>query len=190
MAKEDLRVQRTKKVLKDTFKDMLLKSDYGTITIKDLCCKSMINRRTFYLHYNSIDDLMTEILEEMSLEFLKYTDGYDHFANPDKIIKDYFEFTNNNPLYEKLNNNTDIQYIREQLNNKVVNNVTNHFDSIKNLNEFEYNMTRIYLNGTAVAMYRYWSLNGKKAPIEEAIKITTKLVKDGIKSITKGAVMK
>ena len=185
MQKIDLRVQRTKKVLKDTFEEMLLNTDYEKITIKDLCEKAMINRRTFYLHYNSIDDLMSEILEEMSLEFIDYTNDYDHFANLDKIVKDYFEFTNSRPLFEKLNNNIDLNYLREQVSIKVVNKVTHHFDSIKYLDEFKYDMTRVYLNSITVAMYRYWSTNGKNIPIEEAIKITTKLVKNGLTSITK-----
>ena len=185
MVKEDLRVQRTKRVLKDTFKEMFLNMNLEQITIKELCEKSMINRRTFYLHYNSIDDIMTDVLEEMAVSFIEYTNDYDHFSNPDKIVRDYFEFTNANPLYEKLNNNTDLNYIREQVSVKVVNKVTNHFDSIKYLDEFKYDMTRVFLNSTTVAMYRYWALSGKKVPMEEAIKITTKLVKDGIKSITK-----
>ena len=129
MAKEDLRVQRTKKVLKDNFKDMLLNMDYERITIKDLCEKSMINRRTFYLHYDSIDDLMKDVLNDMSLEFSEYTKDYDHFAEPERIIKDYFEFTNANPLYEKLNNNSDLDYIREQLIIKVAD--QNEFPSLK-----------------------------------------------------------
>ena len=84
-----------------------------------------------------------------------------------------------------MNDNTDLNYIREQVSVKVVNKVTNHFDSIKHLDEFKYDMTRVYLNSTTVAMYGYWTLSGKKVPMEKAIKITTKLVKDGIKSITK-----
>lgn len=185
MEKVDLRVQRTKKALKETFKDMFLKINFEEITIKELCEKAMVNRRTFYLHYSSIDDIMSEVLEEMSLEFINYTNDYDHFLNIDRIIKDYFVFTNQNPLYEKLNNNTDLTYLREQVNAKVVKNVTNHFDSIKYLDSFKYDMTRVFLNSAAVSMYRYWSINGKNIPMEEAIKITTKLVKDGIKSITK-----
>ena len=59
MTKEDLRVQRTKKILKETFKTMLINLSYEKITVKDLCEKSMINRRTFYLHY----DLLTIYLK-------------------------------------------------------------------------------------------------------------------------------
>ena len=48
MDKVDLRVQRTKKVLKNTFKEMFLNMNLEQITVKSLCEKSMINRRTFY----------------------------------------------------------------------------------------------------------------------------------------------
>lgn len=47
MPKEDLRIQRTKKILKNTFKNMFLNMKYEQITVKALCEKSMINRRTF-----------------------------------------------------------------------------------------------------------------------------------------------
>ena len=65
---------------------MLLILDYESITIKDLCTKSMINIRTFYLQYNSIDDLMKDVLNDMSNEFSKYTKDYDYFKYSDRIV--------------------------------------------------------------------------------------------------------
>ena len=144
MEKVDLRVQRTKKVLKDNFKDMLLNMDYERITVKDLCEKSMINRRAFYLHYDSIDDLMKDVLNDMSLEFSEYTKDYDRFAEPERIIKDYFEFTNANPLYEKLNNNSDLDYIREQLIIKVAD--QNEFSSLKGVPDDKKIMIKVFVN--------------------------------------------
>ena len=183
--RSDIRVEKTKKSLRKSFKEMFLEMDFEKITIKKLCERAMVNRRTFYLHYDSINDIMTEVLEEMALDFIKYTDSYDHFLYPDRIVRDYFIFTNNNPLYEKLNNNIDLNYLREQVSIRVVNKVTHHFDSIKYLDSFQYDMTRVFLNSTTVSMYRYWSINGKKIPMEDAINITIKLVSDGIKSIAK-----
>lgn len=181
---EDLRVKRTKKILKDNFKELFLEKDYERISIKELCDRAMINRRTFYLHYDSLDDLMMDVLDDMSLEFLEYTKGYDHFKDVDRIVKDYFYFTNDNPLYEKLNNDSNLDYIREKLNLKVVHNVKDEFNSIKYLDDFKYNMTRIYLNSSCVNMYRYWSKMGKKVSIDDAINFTSKLIKKGLESIT------
>ena len=177
MAKEDLRVQRTKKVLKDNFKDMLLNMDYERITIKDLCEKSMINRRTFYLHYDSIDDLMKDVLNDMSLEFSEYTKDYDHFAEPERIIKDYFEFTNARPLYEKLTNNSELDYIREQLATKVSD--YNEFPSLKGVLEDKKIMIKVFVNSATVALYRLWCKDNKRIPMD-------KFIKDAVELITKG----
>lgn len=185
MATNDLRVQRTKKVLKDNFKNMFLNTQYEKITIKDLCEKSMINRRTFYLHYSSIDDILNEILEELAKEFFEYTSGYDHFANPDKMIRDYFVFTNEHPLFEKLNNNLDYNYIREMLNSRVRKIGKKNFKSILHHDDFTIKMITSYLNSATVNMYRIWCQDGKKVSIEEAIKIATTLIKKGINSMTK-----
>ena len=69
---------------------MFLDLDYEKITVKELCEKAMINRRTFYLHYESIDDILNEVLSEMANDFLEYTKGYDHILNPKRNCKRLF----------------------------------------------------------------------------------------------------
>jgi AcrR family transcriptional regulator len=140
----------------------------------------MINRRTFYLHYDSIYDLLSEILEDMALEFLEYTKGYDHFKEIDRIVSDYFHFTHNNPLYEKLNNNTELDYIREQINDKVVQNSRGELESAKKLDVHQFNITRIYLNASTVAIYRYWYKNQRTLSMDAAINMAVSMIKDGI----------
>ncbi len=142
----------------------------------------MINRRTFYLHYDSIDDILNEILNEMAKEFLEYTKDYDHIENPKRIVKDYFMFTSSSPLFEKLNNNIDYNYLREMVNSKFRNIGSENLKSLRKLNEFEAKMTMTYLNSATVNMYRTWCLEGKKVPIEEAIEIAANLITDGLKN--------
>ena len=180
---DDLRVQRTKKLLKENFKDLFLQTDYDKITVKELCEKSMINRRTFYLHYQSIDDILNDILSDMAKSFLEYTKDYDHFQNPKRIVKDYFLFTSSNPLFEKLNNSIDYNYLREQVNTKVRNIGQNNFKSVYKYDDFKVKMMMTFLNASTVNMYRLWCLEGKKVPIEEAIQIASKLVNDGLNNL-------
>lgn len=184
MSDTDLRVQKTKKILKDKFKEMFLEMDYSKITIKELCERSSINRRTFYLHYDTIEDLLLEVLEELAVDFFNYTNTYDHFTNPERIVKDYFYFSNNNKLFEKINHDTDYLYIKNlftdklfdadsEANNKI-------FKSVVNLSPFKRAMLASYLNGATVAMYRTWYNNGKKVPIDDAIKMASSLIKIGL----------
>ena len=187
MANTDLRVQKTKKILKENITQMLLEMDYDKIQIKELCDRSMINRRTFYTHYNSLDDLLHEVLDDIADNFLEYTSGYDHFSNPDRMIKDWFYFTNSNPLFEKINNNIDFNHIREILNKKVISKGTTEFKSISNYDIYTVKLIATYLNSSAVNMYREWCISGKKMPIDKVIGIATTLIKNGILSMTKGS---
>lgn len=128
---------------------------------------------------------MAEILEEEAEEFYHFTEDYDHFSNPDKMIRDYFIFANEHPFFEKINNNTCYDYIREIVNNKVSKLAYRNFESIMHHNEFVKKMIATYLNSATVNMYRTWSKDGKQLPIEDAIKIATTLIKKGINSMTK-----
>ncbi len=44
---EDLRVQKTIDTIQKTFKDMICEMDYGKITVKELCERARINKKTF-----------------------------------------------------------------------------------------------------------------------------------------------
>ena len=160
---------------------MFLDLDYEKITVKELCEKAMINRRTFYLHYESIDDILNEVLSEMANDFLEYTKGYDHILNPKRIVKDYFLFTNSDPLFEKLNNSIDYNYLREIINTKVRSIGKDNFKSLYNIDEFKVKMMVTYLNSATVNMYIVWYEDGKKVPIEEATLIATNLIENGLK---------
>lgn len=45
---------------------MLLKEDYRKITVTALCRQAVINKKTFYRYYDSVDALLEEILSEFS----------------------------------------------------------------------------------------------------------------------------
>jgi len=62
--KIDKRILYTKMVLKDALLNELKKKPYEKIGIVKLCDVAQISRSAFYLHYDSLDDLLKEIVEE------------------------------------------------------------------------------------------------------------------------------
>lgn len=42
--------------------DLLVKKDFEYITVKELCKKTGVNRSTFYLHYQNMNDVLDETL--------------------------------------------------------------------------------------------------------------------------------
>ena len=63
--KTDPRVRRTKAAIREAFVRMMQKKEYDAITVTDISEEAQINRKTFYAHYETKDQLFTQILSEM-----------------------------------------------------------------------------------------------------------------------------
>ena len=85
----DLRVIRTRKLIMDSFMDLSGKKEFKDITIKDITTEAMINRATFYYHFEDIYDLLEKVLEEVWLLNLNSKDFIQNELNGE-TIKDLF----------------------------------------------------------------------------------------------------
>lgn len=52
--------------------ELLEHKDLEYITVKELCQQAGVNRSTFYLHYDTISDLLNETMETINQRFLSY----------------------------------------------------------------------------------------------------------------------
>lgn len=64
--KVDRRVARTKQAIAEAFERLVLVTDYQKITVSAIAKEANINRKTFYLHYDSVDDLLDSLAKEFS----------------------------------------------------------------------------------------------------------------------------
>lgn len=77
-AKIDPRVIRTRKLIMDSFIQLSESKEFKDITVKDITSEAMINRATFYHHFEDIYDLLEKALSEVLLVNLDsgtYQDG-------------------------------------------------------------------------------------------------------------------
>ena len=61
----DLRVIKTRQNIKNAVLELMSEKTISSITITDVSKKAMINRKTFYRHYNSVDEVIMEIEEDI-----------------------------------------------------------------------------------------------------------------------------
>lgn len=61
--KNDLRIIKTKKVLFDTLLKLMKQKNFEKIKISDICDEALINRSTFYAHYEDKYELLIELFE-------------------------------------------------------------------------------------------------------------------------------
>lgn len=69
MAKSDRRVQRTRELLQKALIELINERGYDTITIQDIVDRANVGRTTFYVHYDSKDDLFMSCHEAIVSEF-------------------------------------------------------------------------------------------------------------------------
>jgi len=61
--KLDPRVARTRKMLKDALIALLEQKSYERITVADIADRATVNRKTFYLHYETKDHLLQSVTD-------------------------------------------------------------------------------------------------------------------------------
>lgn len=69
--KTDLRVIKTKKILFDSLLKLMKNKSFEKIKISDICEESLINRSTFYAHYEDKYELLIGLFEEQKQVLLK-----------------------------------------------------------------------------------------------------------------------
>lgn len=72
--KQDIRIETSKRIIKEGFKNLLQTNDVHSITVKQICEETGISRTTLYRHYESIDDIILDI-------------EYDCVQKLDKLIR-------------------------------------------------------------------------------------------------------
>ena len=105
----DLRVRRTHKFLQEAMIELITEKGFDAITVGDIAERAMINRATFYRHYQDKYDLVVKIFEETTnhlianMKPIRKEPGQDAMANPPEIWTQVFEhFAENARLYRAM----------------------------------------------------------------------------------------
>ena len=178
---------------------LLEKKEYSFITIKEICEKAGVNRSTFYLHYNTIDDLLSEtieyvgkkihkkfnnkVLDKQTIENSKLEDLY--FVTPEYLLP-YLEFLRENKAIYKIAysqpNVLKEQYIVSHLFKNIFEPILDRF--LVPREEQKYMMS-FYLNGMSAVMIE-WIKNDCKVETQTILNILMKCLNLGDKLCPNG----
>lgn len=172
--------------------EMLEKKEYELITVKDVCQKAGVNRSTFYLHYEYMDDLLQEsygyvmglFREKFNTDEMSSFDVANRPLNElilvnEKYLFPYLQFIKENKrifkvIYERAELFQTASIYRE-LFERVLNPIMERFGSPKEDNEY---MMEYYVHG-CMALIMKWVGKGCKEDFEVIIKLLIKCVTCG-----------
>lgn len=174
----DMRVKRTLKSVQQAFYSLAQEKSLDEITITCLTQRAGINRKTFYLHYKSMDELMQAVSEESYQNMMNELEPVVESGNLDSCIRAFYQY---------LNNCSGIQRIllcdsrNQAFYNKVIERVlhSDTFQTIYRRTPFP-SLTQAYMSCIST-IYQTW-LTEKAINIEELIQYTTTLINGGFRA--------
>ena len=164
----------------EAFLELLNKKEIEYITVKEICNKASINRSTFYLHYETINDLLLETIEYIYSKFQNYfilanantidinasTIEEIQLIKPKYLIPWLNFIKDNKKLFqtflmrnETLKMNENMKFIQK----KVIHPILARFQIDKTYYDY---ISLFYLEGI-IAIVKYWIKCGCQMAIEE-----------------------
>ncbi len=180
----DHRMRVTRALLKEALFRLIKVKNLHEITIKELCFEAKINRTTFYAHYQSITDLISQLeleaLDELMLIFKK--SAYDPRYFSSEIYLDVFKLAKEHrDLFELvLIENADPSFLEKvyRLGEGVFTKIYEPTFSSKEKKHLQYYYISV-LN-SFVGILRAWLQNGLRESIEDISEIAKKIITRGI----------
>lgn len=94
----DLRVIKTKNLIYSTLMDLMKEKTFEEIRVSDICNRALINRSTFYAHYEDKYELLVDFINNLKEEFVaklsknrNNLDTRDYYIELIKVFLDYVE---------------------------------------------------------------------------------------------------
>ena len=180
--KEDLRVQKTISALKKAVEELICEKDYDSIKVTELCQRSMINKKTFYHYYPSLDDLLAEMQAELSEAYLERVKDCKLPRDAAKVNREFFAYSAEQGLaYEKITCATGAySQTRQEMIDRVIAETWGESEAFRGLNPSQQRMVLNFISTVSVGCYREWVADGKQMPLEEVIQLSTTLMCGGL----------
>ena len=77
----DLRIVKTRTNIKNSLIDLLAEKNVSKITVTELAEKAMINRKTFYCHYHTVQDVVDDINYDIVNDVISHAKKSDRDGN-------------------------------------------------------------------------------------------------------------
>ena len=169
-SKEDRRVKRTKKSLRESLFGLLEKKNINQITVTELTTKADVNRSTFYLYYNDIFDMMDKIQQEIYAFFLetvvKFKSNFTDIESFVTYCSRFLEFCRDNYSVCKFITRNDCNNHLAEKIKCAVRCVIPDSAKVYPENDPRYYMTTFALSGIITTILE-WMNDGMKIPPED-----------------------
>lgn len=186
MNKSESKYYNTALLMDEALLLLLEKKEYEFITVKEICEKAGVNRSTFYLHYQSIDELLFEAIEMINKRFNSSFDNKkinpqtlkkeDLFLIDDNYLIPYLNFIKDNKKIYKLIHTNPYLFRKQQAFDKLYNELFSIILDKYGVIEEEKEYIFAFFSFGLVAVIQKWIENDCKDDIEKMAVLMKKVI--------------
>ena len=186
----DRRVVRTRKAIRTAFLHLMQETEYRKITITAIAREADIDRKTFYLHYQSVEDLIDEIVQEEADRIVRTClDSLENSDDGENVVA----------LFEQLSLGLapDLKSAKRVASHAPYDLVLKKLDSSLTASLIEQDTLGLkkmgpsldfcvsYFAAGLVAVIRRWIMDDSEIPLEDIAQITHSLVHSGLDGVVR-----
>lgn len=199
----DRRVARTKKNIYEAFFTLLQKKAMHDITVTELAKAADIDRKTFYAHYQTVQDVYLEFkqgvydavmrilgeCEERGLANQAKLDAGEELARAEDLAPfDFVHFydelnkvmTDNLSFFEKLSKDTNLMFLKNDFKNVLKQALIDYSQDDPNWPPYKLSVYSEFIAAGAINMWTDW-LHHKPVPLEEFRDTAIEVLRDSWK---------
>lgn len=186
----DRRVVRTRKAIRQAFLTLMQETEYQKITITGIAREADIDRKTFYLHYQSVEDLANEIVQDEAdrivrtcLDSLEGSDGSENVVDLFKRLS--MGLAPDLKSMKLIASHTPYELVLKKLESSLTASLIEQDTlGLKKLGPY-LDFCVAYFSAGLVAVIRRWILDESEIPLEDIAQVTHSLVHSGLDGIVR-----
>ena len=186
MEKTDLRIIKTKNNLYNALIDLMKDKSFEEIKVSDICSKALINRSTFYAHYEDkyelLEDCIKDLKDSLSNELKKnqsISSTKEYYIEMIKLFLNHIEEKRDSYLAIAINNRNSI--LTDILYDVIDKDIINHLENDDTFKDIPKRIVASFYLGAVVNVGINWIKNINKYSKEEMLNYLTILIPDEIK---------
>lgn len=180
----DKRVIKTRLAIRRAFESLAAEKDVSQITVKDISDRALISRKTFYMHYASVTDVLHEIegdLAETLSQKLKDVDLVQERFNPQSVFQRMTEAIDaDSAFYTHLIHSSAgdslADTVKSVLKDKLLDTVSDKLKASKAQIDFAVE----FVSSGMVSAYRQWFTGDRTESLDEVSRTVGEVASSGM----------
>ena len=180
----DRRVVRTRKAIRQAFLTLMQETEYQKITITGIAREADIDRKTFYLHYQSVEDLANEIVQDEADRIVRTClDSLENVVDLFKRLS--LGLAPDLKSMKLIASHTPYELVLKKLESSLTASLIEQDTlGLKKLGPY-LDFCVAYFSAGLVAVIRRWILDESEIPLEDIAQVTHALVHSGLDGIVR-----